>query len=70
MVELVKLFITNSFIEYDEDNYEVRNLKIKSKGNNRTSLYKKYLIPRIENFEISDEKKEGDETEIHLQRKF
>ena len=62
--------ITNSFIEYDEDNYEVRNLKIKSKGNNRTSLYKKYLIPRIENFVISDERREGDETEIHLQRKF
>jgi hypothetical protein len=62
--------ITNSFIEYDEDNYEVQTLTVKSKGDNRTSLYKKYIIPRLENFQISDEQKDGDETEIHLQRKF
>jgi len=59
--------ITNSFIEFD-DNYEVRNLTISSKGNNRTSLYKKHLIPRIENFEISHEDVEGDTTTIHLDR--
>ena len=62
--------ITNSFIEYDGDNFEVQNLTISSKGNNRTSLYKKYIIPRIENFKISNEQKNGDETEIHLQRDF
>jgi hypothetical protein len=62
--------ITNYFVEYDGDNYEVQNLTFSSKGNNRTSLYKKYLVPRIENFEISDEQKNGDETEIHLQRNF
>jgi len=62
--------ITNSFIETDEDNYDVQTLTVKSKGDNRTSLYKKYIIPRIENFQISNENRDGDETEIHLQRKF
>ena len=62
--------ITNYFVEYDGDNYEVQNLTISSKGNNRTSLYKKYLIPRIENFDISHEQQNGEETEIHLQRNF
>lgn len=62
--------ITNYFIEYDGDNYEVITLVISSKGSNRTSLYKKYLIPRIENFNISHEQQNGDETEIHLMREF
>jgi hypothetical protein len=62
--------ITNYFVEYDGDNYEVQNLTFSSKGQNRTSLYKKYLVPRIENFEISHEQQNGEETEIHLQRNF
>jgi hypothetical protein len=62
--------ITNYFVEYDGDNYEVQNLTFSSKGQNRTSLYKKYLVPRIENFEISHEQQNGDETEIQLQRTF
>lgn len=62
--------ITNSFVEFDSDNYEVQALTISSKGNNRTSLYKKYLIPKIEGFDISHEQKDGDETEIHLTRNF
>jgi hypothetical protein len=60
--------ITNAFIDYDE-NYEISHLTFSSKGHNRTSLYKKYLVPRIEHFEISHEGSSGeDETEIHLQR--
>jgi len=62
--------ITNYFIEYDADNYEVQNLTFSSKGNNRTSLYKKYLVPKIENFKISYEQQNGEETEIHLSRIF
>jgi hypothetical protein len=62
--------ITNSFIDYDGDNYDVRVLTISSKGNNRTSLYKKYLIPKIEGFDISHEQNNGDETELHLSRNF
>ncbi len=61
--------ITNHFVEMDED-YEIQYLTFSSKGQNRTSLYKKYLVPRIENFEISHEQQSGDESEIHLQRRF
>lgn len=60
--------ITNYFIEFDENN-EIHYLTFTSKGNNRTKLYKKYLVPRIDKFEISYEGSSGeDETEIHLQR--
>ena len=62
--------ITNAFIEYDQ-NYEIQTITISSKGNNRTNLYKKYIIPKIENFKIKEEfKTDDDETEIHLQRTF
>jgi hypothetical protein len=63
------LDIINSFIEFDE-NYEVQYLTFTSVGDNRTRLYKKYLIPKIEGFEIEYENKSGDETEIHLMRNF
>jgi hypothetical protein len=62
--------ITNYFVEYDGDNYDVQALTFSSKGQNRTSLYKKYLVPRIEGFDISHEQNSGDETEIHLSRNF
>ena len=62
--------ITNRFIEFDE-NYEVQHLTFSSKGQNRTRLYKKYLVPKIEDFKLSYENSDGlDETEIHLERIF
>lgn len=61
--------IINSFIEFDED-YEVQYLTFTSKGQNRTRLYKNYLIPKIEKFKIHYENIKGDETEFHLQRIF
>jgi hypothetical protein len=62
--------IINSFIEFDDDNYEVQHLMFSSKGENRTRLYIKYLVPRIENFEIRDVRNSSDETEVILDRKF
>lgn len=45
--------IINQFIEFDE-NREIRLLTFTSKGANRTKLYKKRLVPMIENFELDE----------------
>jgi hypothetical protein len=45
--------IINQFIEFD-DNNEIRLLTFTSKGANRTKLYKKRLVPMIQNFELDD----------------
>lgn len=58
--------ITNSFIQQDE-NYEIQRLLVKSKGKNRTNLYLKRILPRIEYFEVDHVYSAGgDETEIIL----
>lgn len=60
--------ILNDFIELDE-NYEVQILTFTSKGENRTNLYKKRFIPKIEKFELDFEKPSGkDETQFILSR--
>lgn len=61
------LAITNSFIEMDE-NYEIRRILFTSKGDNRTRLYVKYLVPRIENFKIENVRDNLGETEVMLIR--
>jgi hypothetical protein len=60
--------ITNSFIEYDNDNYEIQSLEIKSVGDKRTNVYLKLLLPRIEKFKVDYTNKSGDETTIILKR--
>jgi hypothetical protein len=45
--------IINQFIEFD-DNNEIQLLTFTSKGANRTKLYKKRLVPMIQNFELDD----------------
>jgi len=39
-----------------------------SKGDNRTNLYLKRLLPKIEDFQLSETSKEGDETTVILNR--
>ena len=59
--------ILNKFIELDE-NYEIRLITFTSKGDNRTRLYAKRLIPMISNFELDLMSTEGDETKFILSR--
>ena len=63
--------IINQFIEFDE-NHEIRLLTFTSKGANRTKLYKKRLVPMIENFELDELFKDmGDgESQFILTRKY
>lgn len=63
--------ITNRFIEFDSDTTEIQRLILSSKGDNRTKLYIKRILPRIENFELDSVRDVGDDTsEITLNRKF
>ena len=63
--------IINSFIEFDNENFEVQHLILTSKGNNRTNLYVNRLIPKIENVKVKDIRIIDDnETEIILDRIF
>jgi hypothetical protein len=64
--------ITNTFIEYDSNDYQVQTLKFSSEGDKRTEFYLKHLVPRIDNFKINHEYtwKSGDETIVYLDRKF
>lgn len=60
--------ILNDFIELDE-NYEIRLLTFTSKGANRTNLYEKRFIPKIEKFELDLKQSQGgDETMFILSR--
>lgn len=45
------LEIVNRFVEFDE-NYEVRRIIFTAKGDNRTNLYVKRLVPRIDKFKV------------------
>jgi hypothetical protein len=59
--------ITNSFIEFDEDGYEVQRLMFSSKGSNRTKLYLR-LLTKIDKFKLDSVHTSGDETIITLNR--
>lgn len=62
--------IINSFIEFDDDYNEVQRLTLTSKGDNRTNLYLKRILPRIEKFQVTDVIKSGDESTIILTRMY
>jgi hypothetical protein len=60
--------ITNDFIRFDGDNYEVRSLMFTSEGKKRTALYLKRVVPRIEDFKVSDVNTMGTESTVMLVR--
>ena len=61
--------ITNSFIEFDEDNFEIRHIMFTAKGNNRAKLYIKRLEPLIEKFKVDNVRDNGyGETEVIMTR--
>jgi len=63
--------IINSFVEFNEDNYEIQRLMFTAKGNNRSALYVKRIVPRIEKFKVESVRDNGGgETEIMLTRQF
>jgi len=62
--------ITNDFIRFDDDNYEVQSLMFTSDGEKRTALYLKRVVPRIENFKVSDVSKSGSESRVILSRTY
>ena len=60
--------ITNDFIRFDDDYYEVQSLMFTSEGEKRTALYLKRVVPRIENFKLSDVSTSGSESRVILSR--
>jgi len=62
--------ITNDFIRFDDDNYEVQSLMFTSEGEKRTALYLKRVVPRIENFKVSDVSTSGSESRVILSRTY
>ena len=60
--------ITNSFIEFDGDNYEIRIIVFTAKENKRAEFYIKRLVPLIDNFKVKFIDRKSDETEIVLIR--
>jgi hypothetical protein len=61
------LNIINTFVEFDE-NYEIRRLTFESEGKNRTDLYLKRLVPKIENFEVENVHTDGESSVVTLRR--
>jgi hypothetical protein len=59
--------IINRFVDLDE-NYEIQRLILTSDQPNRTNLYVNRLLPRIDNFEVTDVRKLHGEDEITLER--
>ena len=59
--------ILNAFIEHDAS-YEVRRLIFTSKGDNRTNLYVKRFIPRIEKFKLDGVASHDEEATITMSR--
>lgn len=59
--------IINRFVYLDE-NYEIRRLILTSDQPNRTDLYVKRLLPRIDNFKVTDVQKMDGEDQIQLER--
>ncbi len=62
--------ICNRFVQFDSDytDNSVHTVSFTSKGDNRTNLYLKRLLPKIEDFQLSETSKEGDETTVILNR--
>lgn len=62
--------ICNRFVQFDSDHTDnsVHTVSFTSKGDNRTNLYLKRLLPKIEDFQLSETSKEGDETTVILNR--
>lgn len=60
--------ITNDFIRFDDGNYEVRSLMFTSEGDKRTALYLKRVVPRIENFKVTDVSTSDSESRVILSR--
>ena len=62
--------ICNRFVQFDSDHTDnsVHTVYFTSKGDNRTNLYLKRLLPKIEDFQLSETSKEGDETTVILNR--
>jgi len=59
--------ITNTFVEFDENN-EIQRLHFESEGDNRTNLYLKRLVPRIDNFKVEHVSKSGTHSDVTLVR--
>jgi hypothetical protein len=63
--------IINSFVEFDEDNYEIQRLLFTAKGDKRSDLYINRLVPRIEKFKVESIRDNGGgEKEVMLIRQF
>jgi hypothetical protein len=62
--------ITNDFIRFDDDNYEVQRLMFTSEGKKRTALYLKRVVPRIEDFKVNNVNTMGTETTVILSRTY
>lgn len=62
--------ISNRFVQYDSDytDNSVHTVSFTSKGDNRTNLYVKRMLPRIEGFELENISKDGNESTITLKR--
>lgn len=60
--------ITNDFVDFDDDNYEIQRMMFTSEGDKRTSLYLKRVVPRIRNFRVDSVDKVGTESTVMLVR--
>ena len=60
--------ITNSFVEFDDDNHEILHLTMTAKENNRANLYVKRFVPLIEKFKLQSVDKFHGESHITLVR--
>jgi hypothetical protein len=60
--------ITNSFVEFDSDNYEIVRMMMTAKEDNRANLYVKRFVPLIENFKLEHVERFHGETQITLVR--
>ena len=60
--------ITNDFVDFDGDNYEVQRMMFTSEGDKRTSLYLKRVVPRIRNFRVDSVDTVGTESTVMLVR--
>jgi hypothetical protein len=59
--------IINRFVEFDE-NYEIHRLTLTSDQPNRTKLYTNRLLPKIDNFRVTDVRNVHGEDHITLER--
>jgi hypothetical protein len=60
--------IINSFIEFDDDNYEIQRLIFTAKEKNREEFYIKRIVTRIEKFKLENVRDNIGETEITMVR--